>query len=122
MEIKNAGFALFVRDIEVSKKFYVDTLKQQIDLDFGKNIILKGGITLWEINEKHIIPSLLGTNTISNTDVNRFEMYFETENLDEVYKALKEKNTKFLHEIHEEPWGQYTIRFFDPDNHLIEVG
>ena len=122
MEIKNAGYALFVRDIEVSKKIYVDTLKQQIDLDFGKNIILKGGITLWEINEKHIIPSLLGTNTISNTDINRFEMYFETENLDEVYKALKEKNTKFLHEIHEEPWGQYTIRFFDPDNHLIEVG
>ncbi|RKX68718.1 hypothetical protein DRP43_05215, partial [candidate division TA06 bacterium] len=35
---------------------------------------------------------------------------------------IKSKNIEFLHEIHEEPWGQRTIRFFDPDNHLIEIG
>jgi len=35
---------------------------------------------------------------------------------------LKSKNVPFLHEINDEPWGQLTIIFFDPDNHLIEVG
>ena len=38
------------------------------------------------------------------------------------YKDLKSKNVLFLHEIHEEIWGQQTIRFFDPDNHLSETG
>jgi len=27
-----------------------------------------------------------------------------------------------VHGIHEEPWGQRTIRFFDPDRNLIEAG
>jgi hypothetical protein len=28
----------------------------------------------------------------------------------------------YLHDLVEEPWGQRTIRFYDPDNNLIEVG
>jgi hypothetical protein len=49
-------------------------------------------------------------------------LYFETENLTGIFSVLKSKNVRFLHEIHEETWGQQTIRFFDPDNHLIEIG
>jgi hypothetical protein len=71
---------------------------------------------------KHIIPSELGLNSIRNKDVNRFELYFESEDLQELIKKLKSLNTRLLHDIHEEPWGQRTIRFFDPDNHLIEIG
>lgn len=29
---------------------------------------------------------------------------------------------EMLHALHEEPWGQKTMRFYDPDRHLIEVG
>ena len=47
---------------------------------------------------------------------------FETEDLVSVLEILKREKVLFLHEIHEEPWGQNTIRFFDPDNHLIEIG
>jgi hypothetical protein len=35
---------------------------------------------------------------------------------------LNNAGIKFLHQINEEPWGQRTIRFFDPDGHLIEIG
>jgi catechol 2,3-dioxygenase-like lactoylglutathione lyase family enzyme len=122
MNLKNLSIALFVKDIEVSKNFYVNILQQQINLDFGKNVIFKSGFTIWEINESHIIPVKIGISEISNNKVNRFELYFETENIQEIWTTLKKKNIKFLHEIHEEPWGQCTIRFFDPDNHLIEVG
>ena len=51
--------AIFVREIERSKAFYTEILDQVIDLDFGKNVILKGGITLWEVNPNHIIPQKL---------------------------------------------------------------
>ena len=27
-----------------------------------------------------------------------------------------------MYNVYEEPWGQKTIRFYDPDNHLIEIG
>jgi catechol 2,3-dioxygenase-like lactoylglutathione lyase family enzyme len=122
MDLKNSSTALFVNDIESSKKFYVDILGMSIDLDFGKNVILKNGFAIWEIQKNHIIPESLGIENISNSIINRFEIYFETECLDDVFETLKSNKVKFLHEINEEPWGQRTIRFFDPDNHLIEVG
>ena len=122
MDLKNSSTALFIRDIEVSKHFYLDVLGLSIDLDFGKNVIFKNGFAIWEIQDTHIIPSKLGINNIGDNSVNRFELYFETENISQAYSILKDKNVRFLHEIHEETWGQKTIRIFDPDNHLIEIG
>ena len=122
MDLNNCSTALFVKDIEISKDFYVNILGFTIELDFGKNIIFKNGFAIWEINNRHIIPTLLGLTKINDTSVNRFELYFETENLLQIFEILKSKNIRFLHEIQEETWGQQTIRFFDPDNHLIEIG
>lgn len=122
MEIKNGSTALFVRDIEISKKFYTQTLGLKIALDFGKNVIFETGFTIWEISENHIIPQLLETGKWNSPSVHRFELYFETSQIQPVFENLKNKNVCFLHEIHEEPWGQQTIRFFDPDQHLIEIG
>ncbi|MBN2804910.1 MAG: VOC family protein [Deltaproteobacteria bacterium] len=109
---------IFVRDIEVSKDFYVGLLHQQVEHDFGKNVILKSGLSLWEIRPEHIISKKLETAASSN----RFELYFETDLILEAFQNLKNAGVRFLHEIHEEPWGQRTMRFFDPDNHLVEIG
>jgi catechol 2,3-dioxygenase-like lactoylglutathione lyase family enzyme len=122
MDLKTCSTALFVKDIEASKEFYIDVLGMLIDMDFGKNVIFKNGFAIWEIQNNHIIPSSLGLDRISDSKINRFELYFETENLQDIVKTLKCKNVLFLHQIIEEPWGQQTIRFFDPDNHLIEIG
>lgn len=113
---------LFVSDIEHSTRFYTQVMGQVIDLDFGKNVILKCGITLWEVDPNNIIPKQLGIDRITNRQFNRFELYFETQNLDADFQKLEESGVTFLHEIHEEPWGQRTVRFFDPDNHLVELG
>jgi catechol 2,3-dioxygenase-like lactoylglutathione lyase family enzyme len=114
--------AAFVQDIEVSKKFYTDVLGLAIELDFGKNVILKSGITIWEIDPHHIIPEQLGIGSIGDRRVNRFEFYFETEDIETVCGRLMASGVDFLHSLHEEPWGQRTVRFFDPDRHLIEIG
>jgi len=112
---------IFVRDIAASKRFYVDVLGMEIDLDFGTNVGLKGGLTLWQIDPAHIIARRLGAEVIGGK-TNRFELYFETEDLAAAYERVKAGGAEFLHETHEEPWGQRTIRFFDPDRHLIEIG
>ena len=115
--------AAFVADIHRSKQFYTEVLGQEIELDFGKNVILKSGITLWEINPNHIIPRESGIDTIRNERVNRFEFYFESEDIHDTYQKLSTNRVAFLHSVHEEPWGQRTIRFYDPDHrHLIEIG
>lgn len=109
---------IFVKDIERSKDFYVRVLNQEIQHDFGKNVILKDGLTIWEIQPEHLIRKKLETANVSN----KFELYFETEFIDITYSKLKSERVEFLHDIYEEPWGQRTIRFFDYDNHLIEIG
>jgi len=122
MDLKNCTTVIFVRDIEISKDFYCNLLGMEVDLDFGKNVIFKSGFAVWEIHDNHIIPVNLGLEKICMNSFNRFELCFETENLPDIYEILKNKDVRFLHELHEEPWGQQTIRFFDPDNHLIEIG
>ena len=109
---------IFVRDIEVSKAFYTGLLGCTIEHDFGKNVIFHDGLAIWQIQDDHTIVQELITSDGSN----RFELYFETESLDNDHKLLTEAGIKFLHEIKEEAWGQRTIRFFDPDNHLVEIG
>ncbi len=109
---------IFVNDIEKSKDFYVRLLSQDIEHDFGKNVILKCGLAIWEIQPDHLISKRLETRSNSN----RFELYFETELIDEAYNKLNNEQVEFLHGIHEEPWGQRAIRFFDHDKHLVEVG
>ncbi len=50
------------------------------------------------------------------------ELCFETEEFEPVLKRLKEKNLKLIHDVIEESWGQYTIRFTDPEGNIIELG
>ena len=109
---------IFVKDIEKSKEFYTRLLGFSIEHDFGKNVILSDSFTIWEINSEHIISKQLDIESKSN----RFELYFEHEDIDKIFSIIESAGVKFLHKIHEEPWGQRTIRFFDPDNHLIEIG
>jgi len=116
--MKLHSIVLFVKDIEKSKEFYTKILNHSIVHDFGNNVILSGGISIWQIQQSHIISKELETSSNSN----RFELYFEAENIDEISLKLEQNSVTLLHPIHTEPWGQRTIRFFDPDSHLIEIG
>ncbi len=124
MELKNCTTVLFVKDIEISKKFYTDLLGLTVVMDFGgTNITFKEGFAIWQIAPGNIIPTTLGTENIINPDAaSRFEQCFETDDIDVIYKKLKDNGVGFLHEINTEIWGQRTIRFYDPDGHLIEIG
>jgi catechol 2,3-dioxygenase-like lactoylglutathione lyase family enzyme len=116
--MKLTSTVLFVANISLSKEFYQNMLQQEIEFDFGTNIAFKSGLSLWQLLPSHPIGQALTTDTTKNN----IELYFEHESIAELNQKLKQQGVKFLHNVHEEEWGQYTIRFFDPDNHLIEVG
>ncbi|MDV0446338.1 hypothetical protein MsAg5_01680 [Methanosarcinaceae archaeon Ag5] len=124
MDLNHCTPVLFVKDAQKARSFYEGLLGMTVVADFGGlNLVFKEGFALWQIMDGNIIPEKLGRENIENSkSVSRFELGFETEEIDDIFKTLKENNTKFLHEMNMELWGQRTIRFYDPDGHLIEVG
>ena len=108
-----------VKNIEISKKFYETVLNQKIISDFGINVTFEGDFAL-----QQGFGEMIG---ISKNEVkqksNNFEMYFEEENFDDFLEKLKTmKEIKYVHDVKKHDWGQRVVRFYDPDEHIIEVG
>ncbi len=124
MNLTNLMPVLLVKDAKKSCEFYAGVLGLTVISDFGGlNYGFKEGLAIWQLMDDNIIPQKLGLDNILDTNAtSRFEMCFETTDLDNVYETLKKYGVKFLHEINTEVWGQRSIRFYDPDGHLIEVG
>jgi catechol 2,3-dioxygenase-like lactoylglutathione lyase family enzyme len=121
MEAKYHSVALFVHGIECSKNFYNRIMQIGIEMDMGINVVLKNGITLWQVDPNHIIPQSVGYAKIVNKGFG-FELYFETEDLDAAVETIRSAGQPFVHKIHEEPWGQRTVRIYDPDKNIVEIG
>ena len=108
-----------VKNIEISKKFYETVLNQKIISDLGINVTFEGDFALQQGYSEMIgIPE----NEVKQKS-NNFEMYFEEEKFDDFLKKLKTmKEIKYVHDVKKYDWGQRVIRFYDPDEHIIEVG
>jgi len=107
-----------VGNIERSKEFYTKVLGQKIKYDFGENVTFEGDFVIHlDTHFKDLINYVEITRNSNN-----FELYFEHNQMDELEKKLKELNVKFVHKIREQPWRQKVMRFYDPDNNMIEVG
>jgi catechol 2,3-dioxygenase-like lactoylglutathione lyase family enzyme len=110
---------IIVADIEKSKQFYIDVLQETVSLDLGTYVVM-GGFSMmtretWNEDTKD-------GPAPDKTAGHGFELYFEESHLDDFVASLGQHNeiVKFS-PLTEAPWGQRTIRFFDPDNHVIEV-
>lgn len=119
MVIKFHSPVVFVEDIDKAKDFYINVFDAKVEFDFGANVVLDCGVSLWKIIPENPIAKIAGE---SRRAAARFELCFETDNIFAAYDKAKAAKAIFLHELREETWGQTTIRFFDPDGHLIEIG
>jgi len=122
MKISFENPVLMVDDMERAKAFYCEVLDQKVRLDFGGALIFESGLSLWDVSDDHIITKKMGKEAIAGKKHASFELNFETDDIRACLDLLKNHKVEFLHEINEEPWGQQTIRFFDPNGHLIEIG
>ena len=107
-----------VKNMEKSKKFYRDVLGLNVVTDLGSNVILDGGLVLQTFDSW---KSFIRTDEVILPN-NAVELYFEEEDFDEFLKHLKSFDIEYVHEAFEHPWGQRVVRFYDLDNHIIEVG
>jgi hypothetical protein len=110
---------LVVEDVIKSRTLYEGTLHCKVDGDFGiYNVGFEGGLSLYK---KTLFQELTGNIEILRRAHN-FAVYFEVENLEELEKEIEAQGFCFLHPIREQPWGQRTFRFYDYDDHIVEVG
>ena len=119
--MKLEGTLLVVKDINVSRHFYQEVLSRTVILDLGVYIVFAGGFCLltegqWaEFLDNKPVQHSYGNNVC--------QLSFEDNDLDAfMAHLLKFPDIKVLTPLREYAWGQRSIRFYDPDGHIIEVG
>lgn len=117
--MKYEGVCIAVKDINLSRKFYQDLFELEVFQDYGRNVSF-GGLSLqqdfdWLLN----IPkdSIL-------KEPHNMELYFEEDRFDDFIEKLQQrKDIRYIGDgVKEADWGQRSIRFYDLDGHIIEVG
>lgn len=117
--MKYEGVCIAVKDINLSKKFYQDLFGLEVFQDYGINVSF-GGLSLqqefdWllDVPKESILEK-----------AHNMELYFEEDDFDDfVVKLMQRDDIEYLGDgVKEAGWGQRSIRFYDLDGHIIEVG
>jgi len=119
--MKFEGVCIAVSDVNLSKKFYQDLFGLKVYQDYGINVSF-GGLSLQqEFDWLLDIPK----ERILKKSYN-MELYFEEEDFDGFITKLRQypdiKYFENRNAVKEATWGQRFIRFYDLDEHIIEVG
>ena len=121
MPINYTSTVIITKDFPKMKAFYLDILQQKVDIDFGNCIGFQNGLSLWKLTQDYPIAQKLG-RTFDESGNKNLELCFETTEFEQVVESLRKHELKYLHEVTEELWGQQTVRFYDPEDNLIEIG
>lgn len=111
---------LIVKNMEKSRDFYENILNQKVKMDLGANVSYRGFALQTLDSWVDFIDK--DKNDIILEKTNDTEIYFEVPGYDEFLEKLKSYDIDYLHDTKEFPWGQRVVRFYDPDNHIVEVG
>jgi hypothetical protein len=86
--------------------------------DFGiYNVGFEGGFAMYK---KALFQELVdGLDIVGKS--NSFVLYFEVENLAELEEEIVRNGFEFIHKTREQPWKQRVFRFYDYDNHIVEI-
>lgn len=117
--MKYEGVCIAVKDVNLSKEFYQELFGLEVFQDYGINVSF-GGLSLQqEFDWLLDIPK----ESIVNRSHN-MELYFEEDNFDDFIAKLEQRgDIKYIgNGVKEAGWGQRSIRFYDLDGHIIEVG
>lgn len=108
-----------VRDIKSSRKFYEDLFGLEVYQDYGRNIAFTCGLALQQ--DFDWLVNLTKEEILKKS--NNIELCFEEENFDDFLNKLDEyPDIQYLEDVIEHSWSQRVIRFYDLDEHIIEVG
>lgn len=118
--MKFSGMLLVVKDMDRSRRFYTDVLGQRVFLDletyveFGPFCLITEPQWL-EFQDRKDLPYRYENNVC--------QLAFEEEDMDGFLRHLATfPDIEIMCVLKEYEWGQRSIRFYDPDRHIVEVG
>lgn len=113
------NYLIAVTDVNASRAFYEEIFGLEVTEDYGKMVGFDCGLVLQQdFDWLTGIPE----DQIKKKE-NNCELCFEEPNFDTFIETIKKRrDVKLLHGVFEHTWGQRVIRFYDLDDHLIEVG
>lgn len=114
------GVLLVVSDMKRTRAFYETVMDQKVVMDLGGHISFDNGLGLQQDYE-----GLVGVPLNKYDKPDNFQIYFEVDEPKEL-DAREDKirtfgDIEFLHGIKTYPWKQRGMRFYDPDNCIVEV-
>ena len=106
-------------DVHVSRRFYEELFGLKLDHDYGINVSFTCGLAL---QQNFAWLAGVPEDSVAHRSHN-MELCFETEDFDGFLKQLDRRpGVRRLGDVVEHGWGQRTVRLYDPDGHLREVG
>lgn len=119
--LRYEGCMLVVKNVQRSKRFYTDVLQASVELDLPGHVVFSGGLFLLS-EEDWLSFSGLNSDNVKFNNLSS-ELVFETDDIVYFEKYLSTvSGINLIHAIKEHPWGRRAVRFFDPDQHVVEVG
>lgn len=117
--VKDKGVCMAVKDIKLAEKFYQELFGLEALQDYGMNISF-GGLSLQQGFDR---PTGIPKKSILEKSYN-MELYFEEAAFDAFIQKLEQRSDiQYLGKgVEEAAWGQRSVRFYDLDSHIIEVG
>lgn len=118
MKLRLKNILIVVRDLERSRSFYRELFGLETVRDGDGNVILTEGLVL---QEAFSWKEFTGKEPTAKNHA--FELYFEERDLEGFAERLERYGgIRYESPLHELPGGKKTLRFYDPDGNLIEVG
>jgi len=103
----------YVSDLKKAAKFYEETLGLEKKYEYASYVGFEcGGV------EIGLIPKLTEEQKVSPLSPS---VEFLVDDVEKVYKELKNKEVRFIKELHDEPWGGRQATFTDPDGNTLEI-
>lgn len=109
---------IVVEEIARSRTLYEGILHLNVTADFGiHNVGFEGGLSLYR---KAFFEELIGGQVLLAKH-NAVVLYFEVDDLEELEEKVAQNGFEFIHKIREQPWKQRNFRFYDYDQHILEI-
>lgn len=99
-----------MKDVSLTKDFYLNKLKFELLGDYGNYLIVgKDKIEIHFFEYKDL-----------DAETNYGQVYIRTNDIDAFYRNLL--NNKINGHVENKPWGQREFSLLDPDNNLLTFG
>jgi catechol 2,3-dioxygenase-like lactoylglutathione lyase family enzyme len=117
-----AAITLFVEDLEVTKRFYLDVFALPLVFEDATSAVFKIGETLINLLKSTEARELIEPGRIASQDAgNRFVFTLQVDDVDAKYAELASHGVELLNGPIDRPWGPRTASFRDPGGHIWEI-